>query len=72
MMLELHETVDGITYAMQEIDDEIRTHIPFLLRRVGNRCMVESGVDDLLDTRNDLKSILGELVLDEYERTMTE
>jgi hypothetical protein len=72
MMLNIHETVDGITYAVNEIDDEIRSHIPEIRRRVNNRCMVELGIDELLDTRNDLTSILGELMIDEYERMMTE
>lgn len=72
MMMELPETVDGITYAIQELDDELRTLIPYLNRRVGNRCMIESGADELLNRRNDLKSILGELAFDEYERMMTE
>jgi hypothetical protein len=71
-MLNIHETVDGITYAVNEIDDEIRSHIPEIRRRVNNRCMVELGIDELLDTRNDLTSILGELMIDEYERMMTE
>ena len=62
-MMELHESVDGITYAVQEIDDEIRTHIPELKRRACTvRVMAE--VDMLLDTRNDLVSILGELAFE--------
>jgi hypothetical protein len=71
MMLNIHETVDGISYAVNEIDDEIRTHIPELKRR---KCTprVMQEVDALLDTRNDLTSILGELMIDEYERLMTE
>jgi hypothetical protein len=72
MMMEIHETIDGITYAIEEIDSEITTHIPYIKRRSGNRCMVETGVDELLDRRNDLVSILGELVYDDYERMMTE
>jgi hypothetical protein len=71
MMMELHESVDGITFAVQEIDDELRSHIPEIRRRVNNRCMVELGIDELLDMRNDLTSILGELVMDDYERMMT-
>ena len=66
MMMELHETVDGITYAVQEIDDEIRTHIPELKRRKCTPRVMEQ-VDALLDIRNDLTSILGELVMDDYE-----
>jgi hypothetical protein len=71
MMMEINETVDGIQYAIQEIDNELTTHIPELKRR---SCTprVMSEVDALLDTRNDLTSILGELAFDEYERMMTE
>ena len=72
MMMEINETVDGITYAIQEIDNEIRSHIPYIKRRTGNRCMVEMGIDELLDTRNDLTSILGELAFDDYERMISE
>lgn len=63
MMLELHESVDGISYAVSEIDDEIRTHIPELLKR---KCTprVMQEVDMLLDTRNDLVSVLGGLAFD--------
>ena len=71
MMIEIHESVDGISYAINEIDDEIRTHIPELKRRkCTTRVMTE--VDELLDVRNDLTSILGELVMDDYERMMSE
>lgn len=71
MMFEHHETVDGITYAINEIDDEIRTHIPELKRRKTTpRVMAE--VDALLDVRNDLSSILIELTFDDMERMMTE
>lgn len=70
-MLEPRETVDGITYAISEIDDEIRTHIPELKRRKCTpRVMAE--VDNLLDMRNDLASVLIELTFDDYERMMTE
>lgn len=71
MMFEQHETVDGITYAISEIDDEIRTHIPELKRRKCTPRVMEQ-VDALLDIRNDLSSILIELTFDDYERMMTE
>jgi hypothetical protein len=71
MMLEAHETLDGIQYAISEIDDEIRSHIPELKRR---KCTprVMAVVDSLLDNRNDLLSIYKELEFDDYERMMTE
>lgn len=69
MMLSPEESVDGITYAIQEIDDELRSHIPELKRRACTpRVMAE--VNELLDTRNELKRILGELAFDEYEELM--
>lgn len=70
MMLERHETLDGLTYAVKEIDDEITTHIPELKKR---KCTprVMQEIDALLDIRNDLTSILGELAFDDYERMMT-
>jgi hypothetical protein len=70
-MIEHEESIDGITYAIQEIDQEITTHIPYLKR---HKCTprVMSEVDQLLDIRNDLASILIELTFDDYERMMTE
>lgn len=69
MMLSHEESVDGIQYAIEEIDDELRSHIPELKRRQCTpRVMAE--VDALLDTRNDLVSVLGELAFDEYEELM--
>jgi hypothetical protein len=71
MMMEINETVDGITYAIQELDQDLTNLIPNLRRR---KCTprVMQEVDALLDTRNDLTSMLGELAFDEYERMMTE
>jgi len=70
MMMEIHEAVDGITYAVQEIDAEITSHIPELKkRRCTPRVMAE--VDALLDMRNDLTSVLGGIAINDFERTMT-
>lgn len=71
MMFETGETLDGIQFAIQEIDAEITTHIPELKRR---KCTprVMQEVDALLDTRNDLSSVLIELTFDDMERMMTE
>lgn len=71
MMMEQEETVDGITYAINEIDDEIRNLIPDLKRRKCTPRVMEQ-VDELLDVRNDLASILIELTFDDYERMMTD
>jgi len=71
MMMEINEAVDGITFAIQEIDDEIRTHIPELKRR---KCTprVMQEVDALLDIRNDLTATLGSIAINDLERMMTE
>ena len=70
MMIETHEAVDGITYAVQEIDQELTSHIPELKRRKTTpRVMAE--VDALLDMRNDLTSVLGGIVIEDFERTLT-
>jgi hypothetical protein len=70
MMFEHGETLDGITWAIKEIDDELTTHIPELKRRCCTpRVMAE--VDELLDTRNDLTYVLGSLTLDEELEEMS-
>ena len=70
MMLERMESIDGISYAVQEIDQEITSHIPELKRRKCTpRVMAE--VDALLDMRNDLTSVLGGLVINNLESTTT-
>jgi hypothetical protein len=71
MMMEINETVGGISYAIQEIDEELTGLIPNLKRRKCTPRVMEEA-DALLDMRNDLTSILGELAFDEYERMMTE
>lgn len=61
--------LDGITYAVQEIDQEITSHIPELKKRKCTpRVMAE--VDALLDTRNDLTSVLGGIMIEDFERTV--
>lgn len=56
MMLDRQETMDGIAYAITEIDNELSTHIPDLKRRKCTpRVMAEA--DALLDQRNDLREI---------------
>lgn len=71
MMYEITEAVDGMTYALYEVDQELTSLIPELKRR---RCTVRvmEEADALLDTRNYLTSILGELIMDDYERMMQE
>lgn len=64
MMYDIHEAIDCV-------DQELAGLMPELKRR---RCTprVMEQADALLDTRNYLVSILGELAFDEYERLMTE
>ena len=66
MMMEIHEAVDGIAYAVQEIDQELTSHIPELKKR---RCTprVMEEVDSLLDTRNYLISIAAEIAIEQVE-----
>jgi len=71
MMIEQGETMDGITHSIQEIDMQIAEISPQLRRKM-YRGQVWEQIDELLDTRNDLTSVLGELVLDDMERMMTE
>ena len=69
MMMEVTEAVDGITYAIQEVDQELTSLIPELKRR---KCTprVMQEVDALLDTRNDLSAVLGDMAIQEMERTL--
>jgi hypothetical protein len=71
MMIEREESIDGIQYAVHEIDQELTSLIP-RMRTNYYRGEVLRQIDELLDQRNDLTSILGELMIDEYERLMTE
>ena len=71
MMYEITEAVDGMTYALWEVDEELKGLIPYLKRRKCTPRVMEEA-DALLDTRNYLTSILGELIMDDYERMMTE
>lgn len=67
----MSECMNGVEHAIAEIDDEIRSHIPELKRRACTpRVMAE--VDNLLDHRNLLVEMLGELSMDYYEELMTE
>jgi len=69
MMLKTHEAIDGITYAVQEIDAELTSHIPHIKRHSCTpRVMAE--VDALLDMRSDLTSVLGGIVIEDFEGTM--
>ena len=71
MMMEHEESVDGITHSIQEIDMAIAELSPQLRRKM-YRGQVWEQIDELLDTRNDLTAVLGELALDEMERMMQE
>ena len=70
-MMEITEAVDGMEYALWEVDQELTAFIPALKRRSCTPRVMEE-TDALLDTRNYLVSILGELAFDDYERMMQE
>ena len=70
MMMELDEAVDGMEYAIWEVDQELTNLMPDLGRRACTPRVMEEA-DRLLDIRNHLVSIAAELAIDEYERMMT-
>jgi len=71
VMYPKEEAVDGMEYAIWEVDQELTSLIPELKRRKTTpRVMQEA--DALLDIRNYLTGIMAELMIDEYERMMTE
>jgi len=61
--------MDGITYSIQEIDQAIIEATPATQRKM-YRGEAWTVVDGLLDQRNELTNILGELVIDHYEEMM--
>lgn len=64
------EQIDGMEYAIWEVDQELTNLIPYLKRHKCTPRVMEEA-DKLLDTRNYLIGIASELMLDEYERLMT-
>ena len=62
MMMEIHEAVDGMEYAIWEVDQELISLGPDLRRR---RCTprVMAEADALIDTRNFLISIAAEIAI---------
>ena len=69
MMMEITEAVDGMEYAIWEVDQELTNLMPELGRRACTARVMEEA-DRLLDIRNHLVSIMGEIVIDDYERMM--
>lgn len=65
------DCMNGVEHSIAEVDDEIRTLIPMTKRKM-NRGEVWGQIDNLLDHRNLLVEMLGELTIDHYERLMTE
>ena len=56
--------VNGLEFSLEEIDEELRSLIPDLRRRSCTpRVMAE--VDSLLDQRNELTYLMGELAIEE-------
>lgn len=71
MMMEIPEAVDGVEYAIWEIDQELISLIPELGRRACTPRVMEEA-DRLLDIRNYLLDIMNEIMMDDYERMMIE
>ena len=71
VMYPKEEAVDGMEYAIWEVDQELTSLIPELKRRKCTPTVMEEA-DKLLDIRNYLTDIMGELAFDEYERMMTD
>jgi hypothetical protein len=69
MMMEREETIDGMAFAIQEVDMELSALAPQMRRKI-HREIIMGQINDLLDTRNELSGILGELAFNEYERLM--
>jgi len=66
MMMEIHEAVDGIEFAVYEVDQELTSHIPEIKKRKCTPRVMEE-VDSLLDTRNYLISIAAEIATEQVE-----
>ena len=71
VMYPKEEAVDGMEYAIWEVDQELNSHIPYLKRHKCTPRVMEE-VDRLLDIRNYLIDIMSEIAIDEYERMMSE
>jgi hypothetical protein len=69
MMMEQTEAVDGINFSIQEIDMELCALVPQMNRKI-HREVITGQIDDLLDKRNELSGILGQLAFNEYEGLM--
>ena len=65
-MMERAEAIDGMEYAIWEVDQELISLIPDLRRRACTaRVMKEA--DALIDTRNFLFSIASEILIEQVE-----
>tara|TARA_R110000782_G_scaffold187656_1_gene277790 strand:- start:1197 stop:1409 length:213 start_codon:yes stop_codon:yes gene_type:complete len=69
MMMEHAETLDGMNFAIQEVDMELCALGPQMNRKIHREVIMEQ-INELLDTRNELSAILGELAFNEYEGLM--
>ncbi len=70
MMYSEAEAIDGIQYAIHEVDLELISLIPNFRRRACTPRVMEEA-DRLLDIRNYLGSIAAEINYDEMARMMT-
>lgn len=65
------DCMNGVKHSLLEVDERLRELAPQYLRGM-HREVVRNEVDTLLDQRNLLVEMLGELTIDYYEEMMTE
>lgn len=65
------DCMNGVEHSIAEVDERLRELAPQYSRNM-YREVVRNEVDALLDQRNLLVSMLGELTIDHYEEMMTE
>lgn len=65
------DCMNGVEHSIAEVDDELRRLSPLMKRKM-YRGEVLNQIDELLDQRNLLVEMLGELTIEHYEEMMTE
>ena len=61
------DEMDGFEYSVYEIDERLR-ELGTQLSRKMHREVVVCEIDELLDQRNELKLIMAEVAIEDYER----
>lgn len=64
------DCMNGVQHSIAEVDERLRELSPHINREY-HREIISNEVDELLDKRNLLVDMLGELSLDHYEEMMT-